>query len=104
MDLGLVEYALFVTLGLWATLFVDNPLARAAGLLLMILATLRALTEKDGPAARPDRRHRAGSVPRSEGEPPQDAEVPAPEEAGRENGNGTGSIQTRASRPRRRVL
>ncbi|RJQ08631.1 MAG: hypothetical protein C4551_04880 [Bacillota bacterium] len=47
MDLGLVEYALFVTAGLWAALFVPNPLARVAGVVLVVLATLRALTEKD---------------------------------------------------------
>lgn len=46
MDLGLIEYALWVTIGLWATLFVGNPIAKAAGLLLIILAVLRALTEK----------------------------------------------------------
>ncbi len=46
MDLGLIEYALWVTFGLWATLFVQSPIAKAAGLLLIILAVLRGLTEK----------------------------------------------------------
>lgn len=46
LDFGLVEYALWVTLGLWATLFVNNPIAKGAGLLLIILAVLRGLTDK----------------------------------------------------------
>jgi len=49
MDLGLVEYTLWVMIGLWSTLYVGHPVARGAGFVLMALATLRALTEKDGP-------------------------------------------------------
>ncbi|MEW6032548.1 MAG: hypothetical protein AB1645_06675 [Bacillota bacterium] len=47
MDLVLLEYALWVSLGLWATLFAAHPLARGAGLLLVILAVLRSFTEKE---------------------------------------------------------
>jgi len=49
LDLGLVEYALWVMIGLWSTLFVGHPVARGAGLVLLALATLRAFTEKDKP-------------------------------------------------------
>ncbi len=41
-----MEYAFWVILGLWATLFVNGPIAKGAGLLLIILAVLRGLTDK----------------------------------------------------------
>lgn len=43
-----MEYALWVMTGLWATLFVGHSLVQGLGLLLMVLTTLRAFTEKDG--------------------------------------------------------
>ncbi len=50
MDLGLVEYAVWVTFGLWGTLFAGHPIVRGAGFLLIVLAVLRALTEKSPPS------------------------------------------------------
>lgn len=47
MDLVLVEYALWVMTGLWATLFVGHSLVQGLGVLLLVLATLRAFTEKE---------------------------------------------------------
>jgi len=86
MDLGLVEYALWVTLGLWATLFVANPIAKAAGLALIILAVLRGVTEKEktapGPAKSPA--------------PERDREPAAPED--------TREVRPDRPEPRRRVL
>jgi hypothetical protein len=80
MDLGLIEYALWVVIGLWATLFVDNAIARAAGLVLIGLAILRALTEKDA-APRPEVASAAGDAttdsPESPGTP-ESPETPSP--------------------------
>lgn len=98
-----MEYALFVTLGLWATLFVANPVARGAGLLLIILATLRALTEKDTDPVKESRT--AAAV--SSGPPP------GAETSGSQAGDGpetpagwegTGENGPRPARPRKRVL
>jgi hypothetical protein len=50
VDLGLVEYAVWVTFGLWGTLFAGHPIVRGAGFLLIVLAVLRALTEKSPPS------------------------------------------------------
>ncbi len=47
LDLVLVEYALWVMTGLWATLFVGHSLVQGLGVLLLVLATLRAFTEKE---------------------------------------------------------
>jgi len=49
VDLGLLEYALWVALGLWAILFVDNIIPRVVGLVLIVLAVLRARAERDTP-------------------------------------------------------
>jgi len=76
MDLGLIEYALWVVIGLWATLFVDNAIARAAGLVLIGLAILRALTEKDV-APRPEVADATADAPESPGRP-ESPETPLP--------------------------
>ncbi|MCL6581201.1 MAG: hypothetical protein K6U08_06265 [Firmicutes bacterium] len=49
MDFGLLEYALWVALGLWAILFVDNIIPRVVGLVLIVLTVLRAMAERDTP-------------------------------------------------------
>ncbi len=53
MDLGLIEYALWVTVGLWAALFGGQPLVRAGGFVLILLAVLRAATEREQSARKP---------------------------------------------------
>ncbi|HCW50826.1 MAG TPA: hypothetical protein DGR79_01975 [Clostridiales bacterium] len=47
LNLVLVEYALWVMTGLWATLFVGHSLVQGLGVLLLVLAILRAFTEKE---------------------------------------------------------
>jgi hypothetical protein len=78
MDLGLVEYALWASVGLWATLFVDNAIARAAGIVLIALAVLRALTEKDTTSGQDSRARAPQSVGSETSEPAEPAIVPAP--------------------------
>ncbi len=86
MDLALVEYALWVMLGLWATLFVDNAIARGAGIVLIILALLRALAERDGRPAK--------TGPGQAGDP-----NPSPD-----HGAETPEAETARPGPRRRIL
>jgi len=45
----MVEYAVWVICGLWGALFAGHPLVKGAGLLLIVMAFLRAFTERAAP-------------------------------------------------------
>lgn len=106
MDLGLLEYALWVTLGLWAALFAGHPIARSAGVALIILAVLKAFTEKADTAPRKDGDREPGARETGPGEQATAAgperEPPASVLEGEDPGPAPEPAESR--RPRKRIL